>query len=82
MTDDELRRLLQTRGDLEGLAREIGQGDTTACQQEPPCNDKATQRSDAKALRMIRWLLRQDAVSVLFVVIAAALTAWFVWTLL
>jgi hypothetical protein len=31
---------------------------------------------------MTRWLLRQDAASVLFVVIAAALLAWFVWTLL
>jgi hypothetical protein len=31
---------------------------------------------------MIRWLLRQDAASVFFVVVAAALLAWFVWTLL
>jgi hypothetical protein len=31
---------------------------------------------------MIRWILRQDAASVFFVVIAVALLAWFVWTLL
>jgi hypothetical protein len=31
---------------------------------------------------MARWLLRQDAASVLFVVIAAVLLAAFVWTLL
>jgi hypothetical protein len=29
---------------------------------------------------MIRWVLRQDAASVFFVVIATALLAWFVWT--
>lgn len=29
---------------------------------------------------MFRWLLRQDAVDVLYVVIAAALLLWFVWT--
>jgi hypothetical protein len=31
---------------------------------------------------MIRWLLRQDAAAVFFVVIATALLAGFVWTLL
>jgi hypothetical protein len=31
---------------------------------------------------MIRWLLRQDAASVFFVVIAAILLAAFVWTFL
>jgi hypothetical protein len=30
----------------------------------------------------IRWLLRQDAASVFFVVIAAVLLAWFAWTFL
>jgi hypothetical protein len=30
---------------------------------------------------MMRWFLRQDAASVLFVVIAAVLLTWFVWTL-
>ena len=30
---------------------------------------------------MKRWLLRQDAVDVLFVVVAAALLAAFAWTL-
>jgi len=29
---------------------------------------------------MIRWLLRQDAVDVLYVVIAMALLARFIWT--
>jgi hypothetical protein len=28
---------------------------------------------------MKRWLLRQDAVDVLFVAIATVLLAWFVW---
>ncbi len=31
---------------------------------------------------MIRWLLRQDAASVFFVIIAACLLAVFAWTLL
>jgi hypothetical protein len=31
---------------------------------------------------MIRWLLRQDAASVFFAVIAALFLACFVWTLL
>ena len=31
--------------------------------------------------RMIRLLLRQDAASVFFVIIAGALLAWLVWTL-
>lgn len=31
---------------------------------------------------MIRWLLRQDAIDVLYVVIAAALLLWLVWTFL
>jgi hypothetical protein len=29
---------------------------------------------------MIRWLLRQDAVDVLYVVIATTLLLWLVWT--
>jgi hypothetical protein len=31
---------------------------------------------------MLGWLLRQDAGNVLFVIIATALLAWFVWTFL
>jgi hypothetical protein len=31
---------------------------------------------------MIRWLLRQDAASVFFVLIAAVLLALFAWTLI
>lgn len=31
---------------------------------------------------MIRWLLRQDAIDVLYVVIAAVLLLWLAWTFL
>jgi hypothetical protein len=72
----ELDALLRDHGGLEGLGREIGQGD--------PAADQQAQLAGAvnPAQRMIGWLLRQDAASVFFVVIAAVLLAWFVRTLL
>jgi hypothetical protein len=75
----DLDALLREHGGMEGLARELGQGDPAAALYEDANDNNGPTRS---GYAMIRWLLRQNAGDLLFVVIAAALLAAFVWTLL
>jgi hypothetical protein len=73
---DDLNELLRRRGGLEGLGREIGQGDPATRQGSvPSIKPRATHRA-------ARWLFGRNAVDVLFVLIASVLLALFVWTLI
>ena len=74
----ELDKLFREHGGLAGLAREIGQADPAVRQGSVP---QVPQREPLRRL-LLGALLRQDAANVLFIALAAALLAWFVWTLL